>query len=163
MALALSLKLSEQLERIQSEEGPQRGKCGFTGDITLSSQNDVSEVLKQLAEKTLCIDKVLQSFFIFENIYEYLKISVLSLVNVSLLDDQVVNLVKLIRCKEYQKWNTWREDILHILCRSVPSLVFDQVDFSEKHWLALASGLCDCGARVTQVLQTVSGSNVLNF
>ena len=35
--------------------------------------------------------------------------------------------------------------------RSVASLVFDQVDLLEKHWQALASGLCDCGARVTQV------------
>ena len=34
----------------------------------------------------------------------------------------------------------------------MPRLLLDQVEFVEKHWQAIASGLNDCGARVEQVI-----------
>ena len=60
-----------------------------------------------------------------------LQVLQLTLSTLSLEDERMVSLVKLLR--------------------SVPSLVFDQVNIEPKHWEAIASGLSDTGIRVKKI------------
>ena len=77
----MSDKLLDQIQRISSEDGPLRGKDGRVGDLTISSQEDGDVVLEKLKSQELCIDKI----------------TCLTLENFSLVDHQIVGVVKIIR------------------------------------------------------------------
>ena len=77
----MSGNLLDQIQRLQSEDGPLRGKNGKLGDLTLSSQEDTDFVLEKLESQELCIDKI----------------SCLTLENFSPIDHQIVGLVKIVR------------------------------------------------------------------
>ena len=72
--------LLDQIQRIASK-GPLRGKDGRVGDLTISSQEDGEFVLEKLESQELCIDKI----------------TCLTLENFSLVDHQIVGVVKIIR------------------------------------------------------------------